>query len=76
LFFVNSAQKHGIKGIYFGMITRKGGIFMKKRRDPILLQESGMVYQQGSPTAVDPLGSYTGVPENPWETPVQDADDL
>ena len=24
----------------------------------------------------DPLGSYTGVPENPYETPIQDADDL
>lgn len=25
---------------------------------------------------VDPQGSYTGVPEDPMETPVQDADDL
>lgn len=24
----------------------------------------------------DPQGSYTGVPENPEEEPVQDADDL
>ncbi len=24
----------------------------------------------------DPLGSYTGVPEDPYEEPVQDADDL
>ena len=24
----------------------------------------------------DPLGSYTGRPENPHEVPVQDADDL
>ena len=24
----------------------------------------------------DPQGSYTGVPENPKEQPVQDADDL
>ena len=24
----------------------------------------------------DPLGMYTGVPENPYEEPVQDADDL
>lgn len=24
----------------------------------------------------DPQGSYTGVPENPEEKPVQDADDL
>ncbi len=24
----------------------------------------------------DPQGMYTGVPENPYEVPVQDADDL
>lgn len=24
----------------------------------------------------DPAGSYTGQPEDPWEKPVQDADDL
>lgn len=24
----------------------------------------------------DPLGSYTGTPENPYEEPVQDVDDL
>ena len=24
----------------------------------------------------DPLGMYTGVPENPYEQPIQDADDL
>ncbi len=24
----------------------------------------------------DPLGSYTGRPQNPYEVPVQDADDL
>lgn len=24
----------------------------------------------------DPLGSYTGRPDNPYEKPVQDADDL
>ena len=26
--------------------------------------------------ATDPQGMYTGVPENPYEQPVQDADDL
>lgn len=26
--------------------------------------------------ATDPQGSWTGVPANPWEKPVQDADDL
>jgi len=29
---------------------------------------------KGTPT--DPLGSYTGRPEDPYEIPVQDADDL
>ena len=29
-----------------------------------------------SPSPTDPLGSYTGVPEDPYEKPVQDADDL
>jgi hypothetical protein len=28
------------------------------------------------PAKDDPQGSYTGKPENPNETPVQDADDL
>lgn len=28
------------------------------------------------PSATDPLGSWTGIPENPEEMPVQDADDL
>ena len=27
-------------------------------------------------SAYDPLGMYTGVPENEYEKPVQDADDL
>ncbi len=27
-------------------------------------------------TATDPQGMYTGVPEDPYEVPVQDADDL
>ncbi len=28
------------------------------------------------PSNTDPNGMYTGVPERPWEKPVQDADDL
>ena len=28
------------------------------------------------PPIADPMGSYTGVPVDPFETPVQDADDL
>lgn len=33
----------------------------------------GVPFQQ---VLIDPNGSYTGVPENPEEEPVQDADDL
>lgn len=29
-----------------------------------------------TPSKTDPLGSYTGLPVNPNEKPVQDADDL
>ncbi len=32
--------------------------------------------QQPQASKSDPQGSWTGVPENPFETPVQDADDL
>lgn len=28
------------------------------------------------PSKTDPLGSYTGVPKDPEDTPTQDADDL
>lgn len=28
------------------------------------------------PSHTDPQGMYTGVPEEPYEVPVQDADDL
>lgn len=34
---------------------------------------------EGNPAGkipTDPLGSYTGVPKEKWEKPVQDADDL
>jgi hypothetical protein len=47
-----------------------------KRRLPVILQESGAVMDDKSAIAVDPLGSYTGLAENKWEQPVQDADDL
>ena len=30
----------------------------------------------GNASQTDPLGSYTGIPINPGEVPVQDADDL
>ncbi len=48
----------------------------KKLRD--VLQHSAAVWPKGFiiPGNKDPLGSYTGVAMDPFETPVQDADDL
>lgn len=38
--------------------------------------ENAVEKMRQHPSQCDPNGSWTGVPENPWETPVQDADDL
>lgn len=48
---------------------------MKKHNQKILIPlwpDSAM----STPFVADPFGSYTGVPENPEEQPMQDADDL
>lgn len=47
-----------------------------KHRKPLILQESGAVFDQMEFITADPQGSYTGIAEDPWEKPVQDADDL
>ena len=46
----------------------------KKKRTEISDKVQRIISMQSSVS--DPNGSYTGVPENPNETPVQDADDL
>ena len=48
---------------------------MEKKKDrwsvvPPLLKSNAY------PAVADPMGSYTGIPQDPFETPVQDADDL
>ncbi len=48
--------------------------FKKKKRKVYLNVIDGSGYDGISPA--DPLGMYTGVPENPYDEPVQDADDL
>jgi hypothetical protein len=47
--------------------TKKGGEKMGKKLKKLLERES---------SKTDPFGSYTGIPVNPYEKPVQDADDL
>ena len=48
--------------------------FKKKKRKVYLNIVDGISYDGKSDT--DPLGMYTGVPEDPYDEPVQDADDL
>lgn len=47
-----------------------------KTTKPILLQETGAVFDQLELQTTDPLGSYTGRPADPMDRPMQDADDL
>ncbi|MBE6680830.1 MAG: hypothetical protein E7600_00910 [Ruminococcaceae bacterium] len=48
--------------------------FKKKKQKVYVNIIDGINYDGKSNT--DPLGMYTGVPEDPFDTPVQDADDL
>lgn len=51
---------------------------MKKDKELQKLQHRATVWPKGFiiPGNKDPLGSYTGIAMDPYETPVQDADDL
>lgn len=47
-----------------------------KQLFPILYPENSLGVNNMGLVLSDPLGSYTGRPEDPLEEPVQDADDL
>lgn len=47
----------------------------KKKKRPAELVEA-IIAEQRSKHPTDVLGSYTGVPWDDWDEPVQDADDL
>lgn len=71
------ATEKCVAGKKRGKLTerKKGGEGMNKRRIiPVLTPEG--VPGLGSVIHTDPQGSYTGRPENVYEVPVQDADDL
>ena len=50
----------------------------KKNRKENITEVTWPIGPDGTfgPSIVDPLGKYTGNPEEPYEVPVQDADDL
>ncbi len=54
----------------------KGVIFLKKKKKNNPVAEKVKEFCPMQNCATDPNGSYTGVPENPCDVPVQDADDL
>lgn len=62
-----------------GRAWRKGGKLAvsekheEKKRTPM---EKAMDLTIWQSARTDPQGSWTGTPADPWETPVQDADDL
>ena len=47
-----------------------------KRKLKKLFSSDSLMGLQPQRIDTDPLGSYTGVPQEPEEEPVQDADDL
>lgn len=49
-----------------------GGVFMSRRKEWTNNRPCEVV----DPSNTDPNGMYTGVPREPYEKPVQDADDL
>lgn len=51
----------------------KPEVFLMKRRTEWTNERPCEVVD---PSNTDPQGMYTGVPDDPWEKPVQDADDL
>ncbi len=52
---------------------RKNKVFHEKSMSEYVMPVPGA---QPAPIATDPLGSYTGIPADIFEKPVQDADDL
>ena len=48
----------------------------RKRKIPIFFTSGSLMEAQPEQIVTDPFGSYTGVTNDPKETPVQDADDL
>lgn len=48
----------------------------RKWKKPILFTPDSLMGLEPQRIETDPFGSYTGVPVDPEETPIQDADDL
>ncbi len=70
----------GMYDLSLGGYIITGGVIVKTKKKDQYVKPWGLwpVGSAGFPIAskTDPQGSYTGLPDDPYETPVQDADDL
>lgn len=72
-----NANSHHFRAQNGAYCLWKEGFIMteKKRKRPDALVEA-IIAEQRKKDRTDVLGSYTGVPWDEWDDPVQDADDL
>lgn len=70
--FVATLEKINLKGQT--MKSEKKEKKLQKLHKKVMAKPLEIVSLKNSQT--DPQGSYTGIPLNPYDTPVQDADDL
>lgn len=54
----------------------EGVIFLENKNKSIPVTKDVKKFNTMQGCATDPNGSYTGVPKNPHDVPVQDSDDL
>ncbi len=59
---------------FLGIMSGEGVTMFKRKRKPPAEEARAMSDFQSVKT--DPQGSWTGVPDDPHDVPVQDADDL
>lgn len=77
MFFVNYAEKSGMKTGEIRQANEKGGEKMKRKSPFPVFSTPGQGDFRDERIPADPLGSYTGRPQDDvYEIPVQDADDL
>ena len=53
-----------------------GGTAVIRGKKPIFTESSTKRSADRDEIITDPLGSWTGVPDDPYDKPIQDADDL
>ena len=53
-----------------------GGMAVTDGKKPVFTASNAKNRTRRGEIVTDPLGSWTGVPEDPYDKPIQDADDL